>query len=196
MGACSQCPLSEGKHGVSTKRGKRREREIITKERKKKIHICSNFQLRRGCTWSEIRQADLHKTTVEPLSRASPDHSGASCHSPSLQTSCSLLHLTQQILPREEERHKQIQQEFFLKPQVTDFRGTQCQADRLGPGEQPQLRWGKLTPWWRKLPPCHLCSLPTVPGVAPACSWVAKAQHPLRRLGGAGSQQRQLCRRG
>lgn len=69
---------------------------------------------------------------------ASPDHSGALCHSPSLQTSCSGLHLRQEILPGEEERHKQMQEELFLKAQVTDFRGAPRQADRRGPAEQPQ----------------------------------------------------------
>lgn len=169
------------------KEGKEEGKRNHYQRRKKKKKIFCKFQLSRGCTWSKKKQADLHKTIVQPLSRASPDHCGATCHSPSLQTSCSGLHPRQQILPGEEERHKQIQEEFFLKPQVTDFGGILCQADRLGPGEQAQIQRGKL-------PPCLLCS--HGPHGARRCSWVAKAQHPPRRLGEAGSQQRQQVRHG
>lgn len=54
---------------MSTKKGKRRERGIITEERRKnnKKGAFCKFQLSGGCAWSKRRQADLHETAVQPL---------------------------------------------------------------------------------------------------------------------------------
>lgn len=53
---------------MSARKGKRRERKIITKDRRgKKKKIFCKFQLRGGCAWSKRRQADLHETAVQPL---------------------------------------------------------------------------------------------------------------------------------
>lgn len=77
------------------------------------------FLLSGGCTWRKTSQAHLHETTVQPLSSASPKHSGATCQSPPLRARFPGLHLRQQI-PLGEEGKPKIQ-ELFLKPQVPDF---------------------------------------------------------------------------
>lgn len=52
---------------MSARKGKRRERKIITEDRRKKKKIFCKFQLRGGCACSKRRQADLHETAVQPL---------------------------------------------------------------------------------------------------------------------------------
>lgn len=111
-------------------RGKRRQQEHQIKDK-----FCKSL-LSRGCIWRKTNQAHLHETTVQPLSSASPKHSGATCQSPPIRAQFCGLHLRQQILLGEEGRPK-IQEELFLKPQVPDFWGALCQEDVLGDGELP-----------------------------------------------------------
>lgn len=136
------------------------------------------------------RQADLHKTTVQPLSRASPDHSGATCHSPSLQTSCSVLHSdNESCLERKKGTNKSKRSSSpSLRLQISE---EHC-ARQIGWGQESSHSYDEES---SLLVSCAPTGSP-VAGEAPACSWVAKAEHPLRRLGGAGSQQRQQARGG
>lgn len=89
-------------HKEREEEGKKNNCQIKEKEKKRFY----KSQLSEGCTWIKTNSAHLHETIVQPLSSASPNHSGATCHSLSFQTPCSALHLRQEILPGEEERHQ------------------------------------------------------------------------------------------